>query len=331
MFKQLICVLLTIVAAQAAGDLIILSHPKSISYKGHEHIEESTLKEMYSAALGFTVEQSSSWSGMYLIDPFHLAEAVVNVAVDGISDIGSDLGHHFPLHTNEAEEDTWNALEKRIVDRYPDGNSNLIRVSLNEGTEAIADYKMLNQVKTNSEIKPKFLKATTEEDQNFLNELNLLNNIISQIEAGVVKKDNTRDVYWFVLNGLHAVSDLHGDNSSETIEAKQLLVQSLSKLNDAFKKAYSGNVLVTVITSDVSHTRFARSLKQSAPEDDNKGDLNLAQTYDSDYPVIFNIMLWFGVAMFFSLLAICYTIGGMDPGRDSIIYRMTSNRIKKDN
>lgn len=74
---------------------------------------------------------------MYLIDPFHLAEAVVNVAVDGVSDIGSDLGHHFPLHTNEAEEDTWNALEKRIVDRYPDGNSNLIRVSLNEGPETV--------------------------------------------------------------------------------------------------------------------------------------------------------------------------------------------------
>lgn len=126
---------------------------------------------------------------------------------------------------------------------------------------------MLNQVKVNSEIKPKFLKATTEEDQNFLNELNILNNIISQIEAGVVKKDNTRDVYWFVLNGLHAVSDLHGDNSSETIEAKQLLVQALSKLNDAFKKAYNGNVLVTVITSDVSHTRFARSLKQSPTDD----------------------------------------------------------------
>lgn len=42
-------------------------------------------------------------------------------------------------------------------------------------------------------------------------------------------------------------------------------------------------------------------------------------------------MLWFGVAMFFSLLAICYAIGTMDPGRDSIIYRMTSTRMKKDN
>jgi len=32
-----------------------------------------------------------------------------------------------------------------------------------------------------------------------------------------------------------------------------------------------------------------------------------------------------------SLLAICYAIAAMDPGRDSIIYRMTSTRIKKDN
>lgn len=60
-------------------------------------------------------------------------------------------------------------------------------------------------------------------------------------------------------------------------------------------------------------------------------DLNLAKTYTDDYPVIFNIILWFGVVLAFSLLAISYAIAYMDPGRDSIIYRMTSNRIKKDN
>lgn len=59
--------------------------------------------------------------------------------------------------------------------------------------------------------------------------------------------------------------------------------------------------------------------------------LNLAKSYSADYPVIFNIILWFGVAMVFSLLAISLAIGDMDPGRDSIIYRMTSTRMKKDN
>ena len=60
-------------------------------------------------------------------------------------------------------------------------------------------------------------------------------------------------------------------------------------------------------------------------------DINLAKQYGEDYPVIFNIILWFGIIMLFSLLAICLAIGNMDPGRDSIIYRMTSTRGKKDN
>lgn len=59
--------------------------------------------------------------------------------------------------------------------------------------------------------------------------------------------------------------------------------------------------------------------------------INLAKEYAESYPVVFNIILWFGVVMFFSLLAICLAIGNMDPGRDSIIYRMTSTRIKKEN
>jgi renin receptor len=59
--------------------------------------------------------------------------------------------------------------------------------------------------------------------------------------------------------------------------------------------------------------------------------LNLATHYNESYPVIFNIILWFSVVMIFTLLAISYVIGAMDPGRDSIIYRMTSTRMKKEN
>lgn len=37
------------------------------------------------------------------------------------------------------------------------------------------------------------------------------------------------------------------------------------------------------------------------------------------------------IALLFSVIAICIAIGTMDPGRDSVIYRMTSTRMKKDN
>ncbi len=49
---------------------------------------------------------------------------------------------------------------------------------------------------------------------------------------------------------------------------------------------------------------------------------------DGNFPVAFNIILILGVFLTASLLAICYALGGMDPGRNSIIYRMASQRIK---
>lgn len=59
--------------------------------------------------------------------------------------------------------------------------------------------------------------------------------------------------------------------------------------------------------------------------------LNDDDAYSADYAAIFNIILWFGVVFAFSLIAIVYALIDMDPGRDSIIYRMTSTRMKKDN
>lgn len=60
------------------------------------------------------------------------------------------------------------------------------------------------------------------------------------------------------------------------------------------------------------------------------GKVNLAATYSEDYPIIFNISLWLLVVLVLSLYVICLVMWYMDPGRDSIIYRMTSQRIKMD-
>lgn len=58
--------------------------------------------------------------------------------------------------------------------------------------------------------------------------------------------------------------------------------------------------------------------------------LNLEWDYDQDYPAMFNIILWIMVAWIISVFVIAYGMWNMDPGRDSIIYRMTSQRLKKD-
>ena len=62
----------------------------------------------------------------------------------------------------------------------------------------------------------------------------------------------------------------------------------------------------------------------------NMTGVNIADGYDDSYPVTFNIVLWLMILMGITVFAICYGIWNMDPGRDSIIYRMTTTRLKKD-
>lgn len=88
----------------------------------------------------------------------------------------------------------------------------------------------------------------------------------------MVKQDHIPDIFWFRVSALHALSDLHGENSTETTEAKQLLNEAILRLNVAFVKAYRGNVLVSVVTSDASHTRRTRSILQIDAKADEETD-----------------------------------------------------------
>jgi len=57
---------------------------------------------------------------------------------------------------------------------------------------------------------------------------------------------------------------------------------------------------------------------------------NLATEYDPEFPVIFNIWFWLLVILAIALYAIAIVMWNMDPGRDSIIYRLTEQKIKSD-
>ena len=68
------------------------------------------------------------------------------------------------------------------------------------------------------------------------------------------------------------------------------------------------------------------SLLQS--ETDNP--YNLAYPYNYNYSVIFNIILWMMIGLALAVIVICYNLWNMDPGYDSIIYRMTNQKIRMD-
>ncbi|XP_067616591.1 ATPase H(+)-transporting accessory protein 2 [Eurosta solidaginis] len=108
---------------------------------------------------------------------------------------------------------------------------------------------------------------------------------------------------------------------------KLRLVKSLNSIQELTENESDKSLLFIVIAHDDNILRK----KRDALLGTKTNTYNLAAYYDQNYPVIFNIILWFMVALGLSLLAVCYAIADMDPGRDSIIYRMTSTRMKKDN
>ncbi|XP_011503147.1 PREDICTED: renin receptor [Ceratosolen solmsi marchali] len=419
MFSQICWIFVSfIIYVQASGEFVLLHTPDSVIFKGNKEIDQSLLKEVFSASLGFTVKQRATWTGMSITNPFNLPEAIVAIAVEGIESLGLIKGKKFPLHVDEVEETTWQALSGRLEER--DNDNTLVRIYLGDGLDALG-HSALGELKptTIDESSLKALSLKKDEDRKFLEEVQLLHAIAKKVTSAI-RTDNKPDVYWLVVSGLHPVFDTHGKNSVAAKEALILLNEALRDVSKAFIDVYKSQVLIAAFTNDASQVRHTRSINlreqrdaaddktnkletttikiessSSSPngvldeeymakiiekndkehekiqekyiEDEIKDkisdisdkvnesthepdlkeyfddftyyykkslelkDLNIANVYSEDYPVIFNIILWFGVVFFFSLLAICFTIAEMDPGRDSIIYRMTSNRMKKDN
>ncbi|XP_024892162.1 renin receptor isoform X2 [Temnothorax curvispinosus] len=390
MLRQLSLLFAVLAAVHANGNLAVLHSPDSIEFTMNGPIEQSSVKEIFPAALGYTGKQRESYTeqSIAIWDPFALPKALVAIPIDGVEELPIPTYKAkvwYPLIVDEAEETTWQAIRSRVEERSNDNT--LVRINLGDGVDALGQSALGELKPANMEKeKLKSLNSEVEEDRKFVEEIQLLHAVA---DNAAKKHDSGTDVYWLVVSGLKPVLDLHGNTSAAAEEASTLLSDAIDHVSNAFVNTYDGKIVVAAFTNDASKVRNARSVlerqRRDTPQDDEQdvqknktdeedknrlltsttertGDKNempektgevikenkinntdiqtiigqpefsgRAKTYTEDYPVIFNIMLWFGVVFVFSLLAICIAIADMDPGRDSIIYRMTSNRMKKDN
>ncbi|EZA62636.1 renin receptor isoform X2 [Ooceraea biroi] len=391
MFRQLSLLFTVLAAVHASGEFVVLHSPDSVEFTANGEIEQSNLKEVLSAALGYTGKQKEGEYSIAIMDPFALPKALVAIAIDGIETLPfleNEAKITYPLIVDEVEETTWQAIRSRVEERSNDNT--LVRINLSDGVDALGQ-SALGELKLANMEKLKALNSEVEEDHKFVEEMQLLHAIADKASAAK-KHDSSTDVYWLVVSALKPVLDLHGNTSETAAEAYTLLNDAMEHVSKAFVNTYDGKAVIAAFTNDASKVRNTRSAslerqrretpttrdgEQDTPSnikdhkeeidsmnntnksntDDNskqpvvqepsesvntdKTNTNIqtgqpefsgrAKTYTENYPVIFNIILWFCIVFFFSLLAICIAIADMDPGRDSIIYRMTSNRMKKDN
>ncbi|KAL6259978.1 hypothetical protein P5V15_009886 [Pogonomyrmex californicus] len=331
MLRQLSLFFAIFAAVHASGEFVVLHSPDSVEFTVNGEVEQSSLKEILSAALGYTGKQRESEHSIAIWDPFSMPKALVAIPIDGIEQLPflkDKTKITYPLIVDEAEETTWQAIRSRVEERSNDNT--LVRINLSDGVDALGQ-SALGELKPVNMEKLKSLSSEVEEDRRFVEEMQLLH-AIADNAVSAKKHDSGTDVYWLVVSALRPVLDLHGNNSAPAKESYTLLNDAMEHVSKAFVNTYDGKVVIAAFTNDASKVRNARSVRLERKRRDAPLEFSgRAKPYTDNYPAIFNIILWFGVVFVFSLLATCIAIADMDPGRDSIIYRMTSNRMKKDN
>lgn len=110
----------------------------------------------------------------------------------------------------------------------------------------------------------------------------------------------------------------------------QGLIKVIDEKKTEYRKRCSSDLLVFLLThSDAVVKRSKRQAQDTSVSDSGK-ITNLAEFYSDQYPAMFNLLFWTSLFIALAVFGISYGMWFMDPGLDTVIYRMTSQRIKKD-
>ncbi len=338
-------------------DALYVTHsPSYVEFqKGAGPIDVTELQDVISLALGFENTKDLSWDGLLVGDLFHRPKANILITIETTDQaVDLDMGSNviqFPLRGGG--EVNLQALRHSIASMYGEDDPLMLELSPDvKGVQVSSRYQdvfktipdtvtgMLPLLQGDHSIladsRLGSLNLSNHADHALLSELQILREIVvklSENPTGV--SDNIPDVFSLGLSGLRVVQSKYGKASPQAEDALVLLSSFLTQFSTDIVKLYDGDVLIEVMTShqDPLLSRHGRSLLQNAkvttatPTPAQIG--NKSPAYSKDWPVIFNIILWLGIALVLAVYAVAYGLGTLDPG-DTIIYRMTSQRMKID-
>jgi len=304
-FKEVLTFVTLFSAVLGNGEFTIHHSPNGINFKGNEPIDSSELPNILTTAMGISSNSDNTWEGLTIQNPFNYPSLAVIVEIEGLPSL--KLGDNaYPFRNTISRQ-----LTKEIF-------------TLNLGSRVINEKDIALIDDTNT-FKMEKLSMTDEVVAEFIKDVKLLNSLKQKVEKKV-----DADGIWIQLKGLNNIMKNFGQQSEQTVEAVSILNNALEQLEDSLEKVYGEKFLLTSITEDNHHSRHTRAADK--PGDEPKPPIkNLSKRYGEDYSAIFNIILFTSIFLIAALITTSVFICTLDPGRDSIIYRMTTQRIKKEN
>ncbi|XP_068125959.1 renin receptor [Hyperolius riggenbachi] len=343
--------LLAVFIAAATADFSVLKSPQNQIFRaGNWPIPGERIPDVVALSMGFSVEEDLSWPGLKVGNIFQRPRATVLVSVTGVDKLTvGDNGISYPvenavpysvdsvvnmIHSVFSEEISV-VLQLAPIDEriYMVGKANTVFVDLPVTLRQLRsrleqDNSVLASLPASS------LYKNDETDRLFLSELQVIQDIPTLLSRHKhLAKDYVPDIYCLELTGLEEIKKRYGEDSVKFKDATRLLSEALQKFADDMYSIYAGNAIVEVVaveTFEAPLIRKSRSILASQAISNPGSPYNLAYEYNFDYAVIFNIILWIMIGLALAVIAISYNLWNMDPGYDSIIYRMTNQKIRMD-
>ncbi|XP_049621724.1 renin receptor-like [Suncus etruscus] len=334
------------------NEFSILRSPGSVVFRdGNWPLPGEKIPDVVSLSMGFSVKENLSWPGLAVGNLFHRPQAIVMVMVKGVDRLTLLLPKtvlSYPLV--HAVPFSLDSVANAIYSLFYEANPVVLQLAPSEERVSMVgkaktvfedlsvtlgqlhsrlfqENSILHSLPLNS------LSRNNEVDLLFLSELQVLHDISSLLSQHKhLAKDHFPDLYSLELAGLDEIGKHYGEESSQFQDASKILADALQKFADDMYSLYDGNSvveLVTVRAFDTSLGRKARAILHLRDENDEV-PYNLAYKYSIEYSVIFNMVLWITIGLTLAVLITSYNIWNMNPGYESIIYRMRNQKIRMD-
>lgn len=287
------------------GHVTVSNAPSSLHFKEKTQnvLRLSELSDVVGAAMGYTTK-NTLWDGLTVLSPFKVPSKAVVVSIPT---------HNTKLHFHKT---CYDVIEDSSVQEFYDD----LKEKVHETAQrpVYFNFSEVTDVATGDVVASTSLDVSNDFDREFLLEVTALRDLLAQ-----KKQMAEQDFLFYELKSFAGLVNVYGDASPQVEEAKSLLAGSL-------EGASKGGALVLVVALDSGEAPHHRNLLLT---DLGKeiGHVTLAGEYSEDFAAIFSIILFLSLVLIVALYMVVASMAYMDPGRDSIIYRMTNPRIKKDN
>uniref|UniRef100_A0AAR2K8H7 Renin receptor n=1 Tax=Pygocentrus nattereri TaxID=42514 RepID=A0AAR2K8H7_PYGNA len=333
----LLCFCLVTLLPCVLGDqLTVLRSPQYVTFReGQWPLAGEKVPDLVALTMGFSVQEDLDWPGLAAGSLFQRPRATALIAVRGVGSL--DL----PSNTSSYPLENVSVLKFTLFDMtlniasplYMMGMANTVFEDLPVTLQQIRarlsqEGSVLHSLPLHS------LSRNSEADLLFLSEVQVLHDISALLQRHKhLAKDQAPDLFSLELAGLEEIARRYGNDSPQFQDATKILASVLQKFADDVYGVYGNNAVVEVVTVktfEAPLTRKSRSILESKQISNPGSPYNLAYKYNFEYAVIFNIVLWLMIMLALAVIVIAYNLWNMDPGYDSIIYRMTNQKIRMD-